>query len=121
MNSTVVARILIVEPHADIRSLLELVINRLGHEPVVYHGGDEQHSDIDAAVIEPGEGPGIAVARELRPRGVVVVFISIFPPEQEVLELKPSAYLVKPFPLYALENALTEALAGVSGRTASTV
>jgi DNA-binding response OmpR family regulator len=119
VNSTVVARILIVEPHADIRSLLELVINRLGHEPVVYNGGSEEPMNVDAAVIEPGEGPGISVARQLRPRGVEVVFISIFPPESEVLDLKPSAYLVKPFPLYALENALTDALEGVAGRAAT--
>jgi DNA-binding response OmpR family regulator len=116
-----VARILIVEPHADIRSLLELVINRLGHEPVIYNGGSEEQANIDAAVIEPGEGPGIAVARQLRPQGVEVVFISIFPPELDVLDLKPSAYLVKPFPLYALENALTEALANVAARASSTV
>ena len=115
------ARILIVEPHADIRSLLELVINRLGHEPVVYNGGTEDPMNVDAAVIEPGEGPGISVARQLRPRGVEVVFISIFPAEQAALDLKPSAYLVKPFPLYALENALTAALEGVNGRAASAV
>ncbi len=115
------ARILIVEPHADIRSLLELVINRLGHEPVVYNGGSEEQTNIDAAVIEPGAGPGIAVARQLRPQGVEVVFISIFPPELDVLDLKPSAYLVKPFPLYALENALTEALANVASGASSTV
>ena len=121
MNSTVVARILIVEPHADIRALLELVINRLGHEPVVYNGGSEEPTDIDAAVIEPGKGPGIAVARQLFPQGVKVVFISIFPAEQAALDLKPSAYLVKPFPLYALENALTAALEGVNGRAASAV
>jgi hypothetical protein len=29
------ARVLIVEPHADLRTLLDLVIRRLGHEPVV--------------------------------------------------------------------------------------
>jgi len=116
-----VARILIVEPHADIRSLLELVINRLGHEPVVYNGGSEDPLNVDAAVIEPGEGPGIAVARQLRPRGVEVVFISIFPPEPEALELTPSAYLVKPFPLYALENALSAALGALNGKTAAAI
>ena len=114
------ARILIVEPHADIRSLLELVINRLGHEPVIYTGVADDALDVDAAVIEPGEGPGIAVAKQLRPRGVAVVFISIFPAESEALSLEPSAYLVKPFPLYALEHALTDALAPAEARTART-
>ncbi len=115
------ARILIVEPHADIRSLLELVIHRLGHEPVIYSGSSEDILNVDAAVIEAGEGPGIAVARQLRPRGVEVVFISIFPAEREALELTPSAYLVKPFPLYALENALSAALGALNGHASSTV
>jgi DNA-binding response OmpR family regulator len=116
-----VARILIVEPHTDIRALLELVISRLGHEPVVYSGGSEDQLNVDAAVIEPGEGPGIRVARRLRARGVEVVFISIFPPEAEALDVKPSAYLVKPFPLHILENALTAALASIDSEAATAV
>src|SRR5439155_771504 len=52
------ARILIFEPHGDIRSLLQIVITRLGHEPVVHDGIDEEPS-VDAAVIEPGEGSGL--------------------------------------------------------------
>jgi DNA-binding response OmpR family regulator len=105
-----VARILIVEPHADIRSLLELVVRRLGHEPVVHKGGAEP-PDVEAAVIEPGEGHGLSLARSLKEAGVPLLFTSIFPPDRDVLELEPSAYLVKPFPLYALEAALAVALA----------
>jgi DNA-binding response OmpR family regulator len=105
-----VARILIVEPHVDIRSLLELVVRRLGHEPVVHTGGTEP-PDIDVAVIEPGEGNGLPLARSLKTAGVPLIFTSIFPPDRELLELQPSAYLVKPFPLYALEAALAVALA----------
>jgi DNA-binding response OmpR family regulator len=107
-----VARILIVEPHADIRALLELVIRRLGHEPVV-HTGRAEAPDVDAAVIEPGEGDGLSLARSLKKAGVPLLFTSIFPAGREMLELEPSAYLVKPFPLYALEAALTGALAPV--------
>jgi hypothetical protein len=66
---------------------------------------------VDAAVIEPGEGAGLALARRLRRLGVPLLFTSIFPPDHEILELEPAAYLVKPFPLYALENALVAALA----------
>ena len=104
-----VARILIAELHADVRSLLEIVIARLGHEAVVHHGGDPP-SPLDAAVIEPGDGTGLELARRLRDRGVPVIFTSIFPATDEELELEPSAYLVKPFALYALENALAVAL-----------
>jgi len=102
-----VARILICEPHDDISALLELVVRRLGHEPVTDRDcGD----DVDAAVIEPGTEEGLSVARELRERDVPLLFTSIYPAEPEVLALEPAAYLVKPFPLYALERALRAAL-----------
>jgi DNA-binding response OmpR family regulator len=105
-----VARILIVEPHADIRALFAHVVRRAGHEPVLaeLHEGCP---DVDAAVIEPGDGPGLACARRLRALGRPVVFASIFPAEQETLELQPAAYFVKPFALAELEQALEAALA----------
>jgi CheY-like chemotaxis protein len=106
-----VARILIVEPHDDVRTLLALVVRRLGHEAVLHDGGDDGLTGIDAAVIEPGEGGGgLSVARLLRERGRPVVFTSIFPPDQAVLALSPSAYLVKPFALHELEHALATAV-----------
>jgi DNA-binding response OmpR family regulator len=106
-----VARVLICEPHDDISALLELVVRRLGHEPVPYMGGSVDHLHLDAAVVEPGEESAFRVAQGLRARDVPVLFTSIYPPEQEALDLNPSAYLVKPFPLYALERALEAALA----------
>jgi DNA-binding response OmpR family regulator len=106
-----VARVLICEPHDDISALLELVVRRLGHEPVAFDGGDVDQIGVDAAVIEPGEASALAVARSLRSRNVPVLFTSIYPPEADALELQPAAYLVKPFPLYALERALEAALA----------
>jgi hypothetical protein len=39
-----------------------------------------------------------------------VLFTSIFPPDADLLALEPTAYLVKPFPLDALERALDSAL-----------
>jgi DNA-binding response OmpR family regulator len=104
-----VARILIVEPHADIRALLDHVVRRVGHEPV--------HSDqpgdllsVDAAVIEPGDPVGLGLARSLRGQDVPVIFTSIFPLEPEYRELDPAAYFVKPFGLNELEIALESAL-----------
>jgi CheY-like chemotaxis protein len=111
-----VARVLICEPHDDISALLELVVRRLGHEPVAFAGGDVEHIGVDAAVIEPGEPSALEVAKTLRGRNVPVLFTSIYPPDPTVLELQPAAYLVKPFPLYALERALESALA-VTGLT----
>jgi DNA-binding response OmpR family regulator len=106
-----VARVLICEPHDDISALLELVVRRLGHEPVAFAGGDVDHIGVDAAVIEPGEPSALEVAKTLRSRNVPVLFTSIYPPDATVLDLQPAAYLVKPFPLYALERALEAALA----------
>lgn len=115
------ARVLICEPHDDISALLELVVRRLGHEPVPYMGGSVDHLGLDAAVIEPGEESALRLAEGLRARDVPVLFTSIYPAEREVLELKPAAYLVKPFPLYALERALESALAIVRPAAAAAV
>ena len=72
-DSADVARVLICEPHDDIGALLELVVRRLGHEPVAYDdGGAADLSAFDAAVIEPGDERGPAacacVARDERAR-----------------------------------------------------
>jgi hypothetical protein len=91
-------------------------VRRLGHEPIAFMGGDVDHIGVDAAVIEPGEASALQVARNLRSRNVPVLFTSIYPPDEEALNLEPAAYLVKPFPLYALERALEAALA-VTGIT----
>lgn len=116
-----VARVLICEPHDDISALLELVVRRLGHEPVPYLGGSVGHLHLDAAVIEPGEETAFKLAQGLRARDVPVLFTSIYPAEQEALALNPCAYLVKPFPLYALERALELALATVRPPAAAAV
>jgi DNA-binding response OmpR family regulator len=104
------ARVLICDPHADISALLELVVRRLGHDPVAYGGAELDHTGVDAAVIEPGVEAGMRLARRLRAQNVPVLFTSIYPAEAEMLELSPAAYLVKPFPLYELERALCSAL-----------
>ena len=106
------ARVLICEAHDDISALLELVVRRLGHDPVSYTLGDAV-AHVDAAVIEPGDPEALRLARVLRERDVPVLFTSIYPADDDVLELQPDAYLVKPFPLYALERALLTALAGL--------
>ena len=104
------ARVLICEPHDDIAALLELIVRRLGHEPVTYRGDGRDHLGVDAAVIEPGEPEGLRLARSLATADLPVLFTSIYPPDADLLALEPTAYLVKPFPLYALERALDSAL-----------
>jgi hypothetical protein len=72
---------------------------------------DPDPPEVDAAVIEPGDPQGIPFARLLRVRGLPVVFTSIFPAEQDALDLEPAAYFVKPFALNELETVLSSALA----------
>jgi DNA-binding response OmpR family regulator len=118
-----VARILICEPHDDIGALLELVVRRLGHEPATHdESGDVADlSAFDAAVVEPGDERGLRLARALRAANVPVLFTSIYPAESDVLALAPAAYLVKPFPLYALERALVTALASAQQPVAAAI
>jgi hypothetical protein len=110
-----VARVLIFEPHDDIRALFELVVRRLGHEPVDAAAGG---SAFDAAVIEPGEPGGMRLAIRMRAQGTPLVFTSIFPSDSATRALEPAAYLVKPFPLYQLEHVLANVLAPQSAAAA---
>jgi hypothetical protein len=105
-----VGKVLIYEPHDDVAALLEIVLQRLGHEPVLHQDRITTAAGLDAAVIEPGDAAGQAVAFELAAHGVPLVFTSIYGPSRELLALEPVAWLVKPFPLRALENALAAAL-----------
>src|ERR1700749_3705434 len=83
-----VARVLICEPHDDISALLELVVRRLGHEPVCVPDGDVEHVHVDAAVIEPGEASGLRLARSLTARRIPVLFTSIYPADSDLLALQ---------------------------------
>jgi hypothetical protein len=104
-----VARVLIYEPHDDVAALLAIVLKRLGHEPLPHRIGYPAPAGLDAAVIEPGDAAGRALADELSAGGVPLVFTSIYGPTRELLDLRPLAWLVKPFPLRALGDALAAA------------
>lgn len=107
-----VSRVLIHEPHADIRSLLTFVVERLGHEAVVADGTTKQLLGADAFLLEPGADEALALAAWARAniQRIAIVCASIYPPWPEVEALRPDAYLVKPFPLFRLEHALATAL-----------
>lgn len=107
------ARVLISEPHPDVRSLLAFVVQRLGHEPIVSDGRPEQALAVDAIVVEPGDGDALELAEWARAHapGTPILCASIFPPWPAATAIRPDAYLVKPFPLYELEHALSAALA----------
>jgi CheY-like chemotaxis protein len=100
------ARVLIYEPDAALRQLLELQVEHLGHEVA---DGTEL---FDIAVIEPAEPTGLELASELRDLlpHLPIVFASTHHPTSETHALRPHAHLVKPFGLRRLGSALAGAV-----------
>jgi len=106
------ARILIHEPHPDVRVLLAAVVRRAGHDPV---GQGELTSDDapELMILEPASADGLAAAARLRRRleDLPIICASIEPPNPATKALGPVAYLLKPFRLGDLEAAIASALA----------
>src|ERR1700677_2927248 len=91
------ARILISEPHDDVRRLLERMIARLGHEPFLVRAPTPaQLRSADILVVEPAAPAGAALTRAAR-AGLGVVF---------------AANVVKPFTAAQLGAAVEQALCG---------
>lgn len=105
------ARILIHEPHPDVRVLLEAVVRRAGHEPVG-HGELTVDDAPELMILEPASAGGLAAAAKLRRRfeDLPIICTSIEPPSALTRALGPVAYLVKPFRLGDLEAAVSHAL-----------
>jgi CheY-like chemotaxis protein len=106
------ARILISEPHPDLRVLLEAIVRRAGHEPVG-HGELTSDDAPQLMILEPASADGLAAAARLRRRleDLPIICASILPPSAESLALGPTAHLLKPFRLVELEAAISSALA----------
>lgn len=107
------ARVLISEPHPDVRRLFEHMVARLGHDPVgVTTAEPGVLAEADLLLVETAEPEGAELARlahELRPK-LPIVCASIAPPAPE-LRLIPTAWLLKPFTLGRLREVLDGALA----------
>jgi CheY-like chemotaxis protein len=104
------ARILIVEPHPEVRELLARIVSRLGHDPVVHDPDANDGYEVDIVLVEPVHWDGIEIARSAQRRtGARVVCVSISPPTEEALALS-AVHLLKPFSLADLERALLSAL-----------
>jgi DNA-binding response OmpR family regulator len=113
------ARILISEPHPEVRALLDHVVTRLGHDPAHLGGppGDGlPDGKIDVLLLEPVDPRSLAAAQVLRLRNqqLPIVCASIHPETGHTRRLRPCAYLVKPFALAELERALAAAVERIS-------
>jgi DNA-binding response OmpR family regulator len=106
-----VATVLIVDPDPATRSLLELLLLRLGHRPI---GPREwvEGEEPDLLLLEPASKPGLRLARGVRRRfeRLPILCVSIDGPTRETRELGPVGHVMKPFRRSQLEAALESAL-----------
>ncbi|HKT45239.1 MAG TPA: hypothetical protein VJQ85_10590 [Gaiellaceae bacterium] len=105
------ATILIVDPDPANRSLLELLVLRLGHRPIGQRELTEGEEP-DLMLLEPASGPGLRLAHRLRQRllQLPILCVSIEPPSEETSSLQAVDYVMKPFRRSTLEHALERAL-----------
>jgi DNA-binding NtrC family response regulator len=106
-----VATILIVDPDPANRSLLELLVLRLGHRPIGQRELSEGEEP-DLMLLEPASQPGLRLAYRLRKRllRLPILCVSIEPPSEETSDLHAVDYVMKPFRRSTLELALERAL-----------
>jgi DNA-binding response OmpR family regulator len=104
------ARILIVDPSAEICELIAHVVARLGHEPVRLGWSEpDSHPHADLALIEPAYPESLGAAHRLRdaqPELPIVCLSIQAKSEAAVTALEPVAYVMKPFAFRELEDVL---------------
>lgn len=112
------ARILVAEPDPDALALIQRAIAASGHEAVLHRPGSEL-PEVDVMLFEPRMGQRvIALAKVLATASppVPIVVVSIQPPELAVHELRPVAYVLKPFSLDELRAAVEKAVRAAGER-----
>jgi CheY-like chemotaxis protein len=113
------ARILISEPHDEVRRLLERMVTRLGHEPIpVGIPAPQQLQSADVLVVEPAAPTGAVLAQAaciVNPSlPLICASVTASPPELAELGVVFTAALVKPFTAEQLRVAIEEALCAQS-------
>jgi DNA-binding NarL/FixJ family response regulator len=109
-------KILIDEPHPLVRRMLERMVARLGHEPVVANiSNPEQLASADVLLVELAAPLGITLAQaaQLVNPALPIVCASVTgpPPELAELGIELAGALVKPFTSGQLDAAIRQALA----------
>ena len=105
------ATVLILDPDPATRSLLELLLMRLGHRPIGQHELSEGEEP-ELMLLEPASRSGVSAARTVRDRlpQLPVLCVSIDGPSDESRQLAPVGHVMKPFRRSQLEAALELAL-----------
>jgi len=109
------ALFLIIEPDEDIRRLYAAVAHGLGHEVAFYDGLPLGRPD--AVVVEPSDPASLAAALRLQqdqPNLPIICASIDKPTSKEAQALQATSYLLKPFRLVDLTEALQTALSQVS-------
>jgi hypothetical protein len=111
--------VLVLEPDPEIRELVALVARRLGLDAV--SEVPTPAASVDAVVLEPESFRSLLAAQVLHERfpELPIIVASIAPPSREASELRPLAYLQKPFALGDLQHALAVALSASSSSDAA--
>jgi len=106
-----VATVLILDPDPATRSLLELLLMRLGHRPIGQRELSEGEEP-ELMLLEPASRLGVNTARGVRDRlpQLPVLCVSIDGPSEESRLLEPVGHVMKPFRRSQFEAALALAL-----------
>ena len=104
------ALFLIIEPHEDIRRLYAAVVRGLGHEAAFLNGLPTANPHV--VLVEPADAESLEAALRLQRDnpGLPIVCASIDGPNHEAQVLQATTYLLKPFRLIELTDALELAL-----------
>jgi hypothetical protein len=118
-HGSAVACVLVLEPDPEVRDLVALVARRLGHE--VLNEVSTPAVRLDVVVLEPESSRSFLAAQVLRERfpELPIIVSSIAPPSSRTAELRPLAYLQKPFTLGELQHALVRAVPASSSSDAA--
>ncbi len=120
-------KVLVCEPHFEVRALLGHVVERLGHEAVYPTGRRGEvvldDEEFDVVLLEPADRDALVAAERLRTRreDLPIVCASIYPESEQVESLRPLAYLLKPFGLADLERALCAAAESIGAKVSAPV
>jgi DNA-binding NtrC family response regulator len=107
-----VSHVLIEETHEDVRKLLEVILERLGHESVALNHQRPHAAEIDLLIVEPTSARASELVRALRRErpDLPIVAVSIAPRAGEWNQFELSGYLMKPFSVSEIEELISKCI-----------